>query len=113
MLRKCKAARQALSIATLSGIMCLGAGLAHADVGCTESITALIVHTDGYVYFETSKTCQSWCQLNFSTAAANNNGYAMLLAAKTTGVSVTFDWPNIASCSTLNATYASPAYMYF
>lgn len=103
---------RAVSIVAVMGACLLSSRVASA-VGCTEQITALIVHTDGYVYFETNETCHAWCQLNFSTAAANNNGYAMLLAAKTQGVSVTFDWPNISSCSTQNQTYASPDYMYF
>ena len=83
---------------------------AHA-VACTETVINLIVHSSGNVYFQTNATCGNWCQINWSTEAANKNGYAMLLTAKTTGKTLTFVWPNLSACNVSNVTYASPDYI--
>ena len=89
----------------------LGLNDAYADVTCTETVTNLFVHSNGNVYFTTSETCSSWCEISFATSAANNQAYAMLLSAHFQGLPVIFDWPNLTSCSTLNAVYAIPGWV--
>jgi hypothetical protein len=82
-------------------------------VSCTETIGAIVLHTNGNVYFTTSQTCTTgWCQIAFSTADSINKGYAMLLEAQTLNKPVTFQWDNISSCTTPNAVFASPTVMY-
>lgn len=88
-------------------------GAAYADVNCAESVTNLIVHSNGNIYFQTNLTCSSnWCQLNWSNSNLVNQGYAMLLSAQISGKAIVFDWPNIASCGVQNIIYASPSYMF-
>lgn len=111
MLRTVKAGNTAV-IATLVASCLLGSRAAQA-VTCSEQVTYLILHENGSIFFETNQTCPNWCELNFATAEQDDNGYAMLMAAKTQGISVDFDWPNISSCTAVNATYASPDFMYF
>ena len=73
---------------------CLALLAATFDVGaadCTETITNLIVHSNGNVYFKTDQTCtNNWCQLNWG--AGTKNGYAALLEAQATGRKVWFTW---------------------
>ena len=81
-------------------------------VSCTETIVAIVLHTNGNLYFTTSQTCTTgWCQIAFSTADEINKAYAMLLTAQTLNKPVTFGWDNISSCATPNALYASPSVM--
>jgi len=90
----------------------LGAGsAAEANIECTENIVAVILHVNGNIYFQSDQTCGNWCQVNMGTDAMNKNVYAMLLSAKMGGRPLLFNWPNLASCSSQNATYAAPAYV--
>jgi len=78
-------------------------------VSCTETVTAIVLHTNGYVYFTTSQTCVAgWCQLGFSTTDGNKQAYAMLLQAQALNKPLTFQWDNISACTSANALYASP-----
>ena len=88
--------------------LAIGCAGAQADVWCLETVTQVIMHSNGGVYFTTNATCPSWCQLNWSTADAISKGYAMLLSANAQGKQVNFDWPSLSNCTTQNATYASP-----
>jgi hypothetical protein len=79
-------------------------------VSCTETVTAIVVHTNGNVYFTTSQTCTTgWCQIAFSTTDGNKQAYAMLLQAQALSKPLTFAWDNISACTSANALYASPA----
>jgi hypothetical protein len=85
---------------------------AYANVDCTENVVAVIVHSDGAVYFQTDQTCSGvWCQLNWTSASSVNQAYAMLLAAKARGVPLIFDWATITSCAQFNVFAASPGYV--
>jgi len=90
-------------------IVCASA--ARADVGCAETVTQIIMHSNGNVYFTTNQTCANWCSLSFTTTDGNNRAYAMLLSANAQAKTIWFDWPNLTSCSQQNITYASPAFM--
>jgi hypothetical protein len=83
--------------------------LAAQMTGKTFSVKG--TRANGNVYFTTTGTCASWCEISFATPAANNQAYAMLLTANAQGASVTFDWPNLTSCSTQNQVYASPGWI--
>lgn len=84
---------------------------AWAAVSCTETVTTVIVHTDGDIYFQTSVTCSQWCQAS-GTGTLLQNEYALLLTAYTTGAPVAFNWPNLTACTAGgNATYAEPTLM--
>jgi hypothetical protein len=98
------------SVGIVAGLI-ISAGVARADVGCTETVTAIIMHSNGNVYFTTSSTCTSWCSVSFTTADGNKEAYAMLLSANAQGKTLWFDWPNLTSCSQTNATYAAPGFM--
>lgn len=101
------------SIAALA-LACLSVESANAGVTCTETVTNVITHSSGAVYFQTDKTCAgAWCQLSFANDAANKNAYAMLLTARTTGKQLTFTWVNISSCTAANPLYASPDFISF
>jgi hypothetical protein len=81
-------------------------------VSCTETVTAIVLHTNGNVYFTTSQTCTTaWCQIAFSTTDGNKQAYAMLLEAQALSKPLTFEWDNISACTSANAVYASPTVM--
>lgn len=80
---------------------------AHGGVYCNESVTQVIVHQDGGVYFQTDQTCSDgWCKANWG--AASRNAYAMLLTAKTTGRRLQMYWDALGACSQKNPALASP-----
>lgn len=63
-------------------VLLASASVAHASADCTETLTAVIMHPNGHVYFTTTGTCSNgWCELAW-TGDALNKGYAMLLAAQ-------------------------------
>jgi len=80
-------------------------------VVCTESVTQVIAHSSGNIYFTTDKTCANWCQLNYSSADAVRRVYALLLAANAEQKNVSINWTAITDCSQKNATYAAPDYV--
>lgn len=82
-----------------------------AAAGCVETVTEVITHANGNVYFNTNQTCRAWCQVNWSAEAAKK-AYALLLQAKATSAPVLFQWHAIASCAaSANASANSPDYM--
>jgi hypothetical protein len=82
-------------------------------VACNENITAVVLHSNGHVYFTTDHTCVSnWCELAWTDSEQLKRGYAMLLSARLSDRGITFDWPNIPTCSTPNVVYASPNISY-
>ena len=101
-----------LAIRTMAAALCsLVAPWCSADSYCSETVTAVVMHTNGNVYFNTSGTCvTNWCQISFSSPTANNQAYALLLTAVASGQSVAFDWPNVTSCTQQNVLYASPGF---
>jgi hypothetical protein len=108
--------RRAYSRLSIFGIalslFCIGTPVAQAaETTCTEHITSVIAHVNGFIYFQSDQTCSvNWCQLNW-TGTTLQNGYAALLSARALGSSVNLAWPNIATCTTQNATWASPDYV--
>lgn len=84
---------------------------ANAAVECGESVIGIILHSNGTVYFRTNGTCNQWCQLTWSNADQLNRGYAMMLSAQAQSKPLFFYWPNISSCGTQNAVYASPDFI--
>jgi hypothetical protein len=95
----------------LAVVFCLLTTTAGAAVTCNESITAVVNHSGGNVYFTTDQSCASnWCQLS-GNADFIKRGYAMLLAAQLTGKKVAFQWGAIASCAS-NPIFSSPEYMW-
>ena len=91
----------------------LTAGNAYAYIGCTEKVTSIIVHSDGAIYFTTSQTCTNgWCTLGWSSPSMISAAYALMLTAETQGLPLTFAWDNVPNCSTANATYASPDFVF-
>jgi hypothetical protein len=88
------------------------ANISLADVYCSETVTGVVMHSNGNVYFTTSGTCAlSWCEIAFVSADANNKAYALLLIALTTGKPVAIDWPNITGCTQQNVVYAVPGFI--
>lgn len=85
-------------VAACIGILCLGLGASPAlgsDLvySPNEKIKTLIAHSKAGVFFQTSYVCQHWCQVDPSNSVEmQKSQYAMLLAAKMTGSSVTFEW---------------------
>ena len=96
----------------LTGTLGMFSATAQAYIACTETVTNIIMHSDGIVYFQTDQTCgATWCSLSGSSADMINKAYAMLLSAQAQGKKVTFAWENLPNCSTGNALYASPDFM--
>lgn len=87
--------------------------LASAGVHCTEKIKAAVVHQNGNVYFTSSKTCDSWCQIKWAGDGDKDRAYSTLLAARTADREVTFYWRELSSCSEKNPTYQSPEYIVY
>jgi hypothetical protein len=96
----------------LTGMLGMFSVAAHAYIGCTETVTNIIMHSDGAVYFQTDQTCgATWCSLSWSSADMINKAYAMLLSAQAQSKKITFAWSNLPNCSTGNALYASPDFL--
>ena len=103
--------QQIVAVLTLA---CLSMQSANAGVSCSETVTNVIVHSNGAVYFQTDKTCAgAWCQISFASESANKNAYAMLLTARATGKPLSFAWANISACTASNVVYASPDFIFF
>jgi len=83
----------------LTGVLGVFSAAAHAYIGCTETVTNIIMHSDGVVYFQTDQTCgATWCSLSWSSADMINKAYAMLLSAQAQSKKVTFAWSNLPNC---------------
>jgi hypothetical protein len=91
------------STSALAGAYCYG-----------ETVTALIIQNNT-VYFETNKSCPSWCAIPSSWAATmQTQAYAMLLTARTTGQVVSFYWSDqTSSCSNTESEGSGPTTMIF
>ena len=94
--------------AAIALILLCSYGKAQAEIYCVETLTRVIVASNGSVYFTTAQTCPNWCQINWSDAGAVSKAYATLLSAEAQATPVTLGWSGISSCSDENATYASP-----
>ncbi|RTZ24060.1 hypothetical protein [Vibrio penaeicida] len=94
-------------------LMSLFTGSSFAGIHCTESISAAILHKNGNVYFTSSKTCKSWCQIRWTSETDKDRAFSMLLAARTAKTPVTFYWGNLNSCTEKNPTYQSPDYIVY
>jgi hypothetical protein len=93
-------------------VLLASASVAHASADCTETLTAVIMHPNGHVYFTTTGTCSNgWCELAW-TGDALNKGCAMLLAAQAQAKPLGMRWGAINSCSAVNALYASPEFIW-
>ena len=83
-----------------------------AAASCSEKLTHVITHSNGEIYFKTSKTCtQGWCQLKWSSQEQKSRTYGAMLTAKTADKAMDFYWSTVNSCEQENATYASPDYV--
>lgn len=93
----------------LACVALAAAPAAKADAYCSETVTLIIVKA-GAVYFTTSKSCQNWCELNPAWDANTiNRSVALMIAAKTTGSPMMFEWPDqSSSCSNTEQTYSEP-----
>jgi hypothetical protein len=87
------------------------AGVAHATADCSETLTGVIMHSNGHVYFTTTGSCSGgWCELAW-TGETLNKGYALLLAAQAQGKPVGMRWSALSSCSAQNSPFASPDFI--
>lgn len=78
---------------------------------CSDTITDVIVHSSGRIYFTTANSCsQAWCEVAGSDAFVYN-GYAMLMAAKIKQKPVIIQWNNLASCDSKNLVYTVPDFI--
>ncbi len=91
-------------------ILVLGSGEGVAGVTCLESVTSVILHKNRNIYFTTSDTCHSWCQIKWSDESDKNRAFSALIAAKTSSNKLSFRWPGIDTCEAKNTTYESPDY---
>lgn len=83
-----------------------------AGAGCSEKITAVILHQNGNVYFKTNKVCSSfWCQIKYPEGDALNRTYSLLLAARTSDKNIQFYWGNLNNCEEKASVYESPKYL--
>lgn len=81
----------------------------HAGKYCTETVTSLVTHKNGSVYFKTNKTCTNGlCKVNWDNSDNLNRAYSSMLAARVGGNELTFYWPNISDCTEESETYSSP-----
>ncbi|MCR9664450.1 hypothetical protein [Vibrio parahaemolyticus] len=94
-------------------IICLIPFYSFAGVDCTEKISTVILHQNGNVYFQTDKTCGSWCQIKWTSEKDKDRAFSMLLTAKTANQAVRLYWNDLSSCSEKNVTYQSPEYIIY
>ena len=87
--------------------------MASAGVHCAEKIKSAILHQNGNVYFTSTKTCPNWCQIKWVGEGDKDRAFSTLLAARTADREVTFYWPELSSCSSVNPTYQSPGYVVY
>lgn len=82
-----------------------------AAVQCYDTVTEVIVHSGGRIFFTTANACSSaWCELT-GDAIFVNSGYAMLMTAKIKNKTVYFQWAALGSCDAKNLAYAVPEFM--
>ncbi len=97
------------------GVFFLGFGAQKAsalEYSSNEKIKTLTIHEGGGIYFQTSFTCQNWCQINpLKSAEVQKYQYATLLAAKTSGLSVTLEWNTPLKADKTAEIYQRPSYI--
>ena len=96
----------------VAGLILLVGAVSTASAGnyCYgETVTVVIMQGDA-IFFETDKSCPSWCSVNASwSATAQARAFAMLTAAKVAGLPVSLYWnEQTAACSPTELVYASP-----
>jgi hypothetical protein len=101
--------KQAIRLAAAAALSLAASG-ASAVVTCRETVTEIIPHTNGGVFFKTDLTCTNyWCQLNWSSTTAINRALATMLAAQAQGKHLYITWQNLTACTAgANPVYASP-----
>jgi hypothetical protein len=83
---------------------------ANAGAYCYGEIVTGVFMQGGSVYFTTSKSCPNWCLVGSAwNATEQSQAFAMLVASKTTGETMTFYWNEQTSeCSPAEPVSASP-----
>ena len=95
--------------AAVGAALAVACSIAAASADCVETVTHVVVHSSGNVYFMTDQTCSAnWCEVNWGAGA--KNGLAMLMTAQALGKKVEFQWPGITACTQPNVIFASPDY---
>jgi hypothetical protein len=89
----------------------LAAPPATAAVQCYDTVTDVVVHSNGRIFFTTANACSlAWCELK-GDAIFVNGGYAMLMTAKIKNKTVYFQWDILGSCDAKNPAYTIPDFM--
>jgi hypothetical protein len=95
-------------IALVATMLLLPATQARAEYCFSEKITGVILIGD-VIYFNTDKTCASWCQVDPTWSTdAKNRVYSMLLTAKTSNQLVSFHWPTATTACMALPTSSKP-----
>lgn len=92
-------------------LMLLFSPTAFSAAHCTEKITAVILHSNSQLYFSSSETCTTWCQIKWTGQGDKDRMLSLLLTAQTTQKPLVFYWEDISNCTQKNDTYASPGYV--
>lgn len=84
---------------------------ATAAIQCYDTVTDVIVHSNGRVFFTTPNACSlAWCELAGDTTFMTQ-GYAMLMVAKLKSKTLLIQWEGISSCDAKNIAFAIPEFM--
>lgn len=105
--------RLSAAIPVLTCITLCSISAAKADSYCSENVTGVIVLGDS-LYFTTDKSCPNWCQINPNwDATAINRAMSAMMAAKTAGNTVEFEWPGTNTACSVEPTYSNPGVVIF
>jgi hypothetical protein len=98
-------------------LMLISTGTYSAVINCSDTITGVISHSSGGVYFTTQNICSKhWCALGsdrWNTVDKLKNGLSVLLTANTTKKTVILEWDTtvVPDCSTVLDDYATPGFI--
>lgn len=95
-------------IALVATLLLLPATQARAEYCFSERISQIVLVGEA-IYFNTDKTCASWCEVNPAWSTdAKNRVYSMLLTAKTSNQLVSFHWPTATTACMALPTHSKP-----
>lgn len=92
---------------------CLLPANAYAAAWCwNEQVMQLLVSGE-YIHFTTDKSCPQWCRVDPNLSAeAQNRAYSTLLAAKSNGKKVSFNWAELSSeCGGAVTVFSQPLHI--
>jgi len=81
---------------------------------CIDTVTKIHIHSNGFIYFNTDKVCQKWCQLDWQSEKQIDRAFSAMVVSQTSGAEIAFVWNDVdvPNCSTPTAvSFVSPQWI--